>query len=136
MSQYVLIGNSTSLSTDTVYNKASITSEGSLRIEKKLYRQNARFFNSQVLTPLELWATSIDCRLANSISLMGTALDGFVVYGSIDDTNYYSVETIFPDTNVNHPNMFYYNLINPPPYIKIHNGSSTNTITLDYSITV
>ena len=30
MSQYVLIGNSTSLSTDTIYNKASINSEGSL----------------------------------------------------------------------------------------------------------
>ena len=46
------------------------------------------------------------------------------------------VETIFPITNINHPDMFYNNLINPPPYIKIHNGSSANTITLDYSITV
>ena len=134
MSQLELIGTSTATGID--YNKVLVTTEGSLRIEKKLYRQNARLLNIQILAPLELWATSIDCRLANSISLMGTALDGFVVYGSIDDTNYYKVEIIFPDTNINHPDMFYYNLINPPPYIKIHNGSSANTITLDYSITV
>ena len=134
MSQHEIIGTSTS--TGTSYNKVLVNTEGSLRIEKQLYRQSARFFNSQVLAPLELWATSLDCRLANSISFMGTALDGFVVYGSIDDTNYYKVITIFPDSNVNHPDMFYSNLINPPPYIKIHNGSSANTITLDYSITV
>ena len=134
MSQYEIIGTSTATGID--YNKVLVTTEGSLRIEKKLYRQNARLLNIQNLAPLELWATSIDCRLANSISLMGTALDGFVVYGSIDDTNYFSIITIFPDSNVNHPDMFYSNLINPPPYIKIHNGSTANTITLDYSISV
>tara|TARA_R110000822_G_scaffold70161_7_gene169965 strand:+ start:329 stop:733 length:405 start_codon:yes stop_codon:yes gene_type:complete len=134
MSQSEIIGTSTATGID--YNKVLVTTEGSLRIEKKLYRQNARLLNIQNLAPLELWATSIDCRLANSISLMGTALDGFVVYGSIDDTNYFSIITIFPDSNVNHPDMFYSNLINPPPYIKIHNGSTANTITLDYSISV
>ena len=44
MSQSEIIGTSTATGID--YNKVLVTTEGSLRIEKKLYRQNARLLHN------------------------------------------------------------------------------------------
>jgi len=99
-----------------------------------LNRTEANLLNAETLTPFQLWGTAIDCNEYSSIRFMGIATDGINIYGSIDDVNYYKIYTIFPDTNPNHFNQFNYMLSNPPRYIKIMNGSSTITITLDYSL--
>lgn len=108
--------------------------DGTHITKNKITRTEANLLNSQSLTPLQLWGTHIDCLEHNSIRFLGVATDAFNIYGSIDDTNYYKIYTIFPDTNPNHLNQFNYMFSNPPRYIKIMNGSSTITITLDYSL--
>ena len=100
----------------------------------KTQRNEANLLTAESLTSLQLWGTAIDCLEHNSIRFIGEANEPFNIYGSIDDTNYYLIYTIYPDTNPNHLNQFNYMFSNPPRYIKIMNGSSTITITLDYSL--
>ena len=100
----------------------------------KTQRSEANLLTSESLTPLQLWGTSIDCNDFNSIRFIGTSTDLFNIYGSIDDTNYYKIYSIYPDSDPNHLNHFNYKFDNPPRYIKIKNDSSTITITLDYSL--
>ena len=108
--------------------------DGTQITKNKITRTEANLLNSESLTPHQLWGTSIDCNEFNSIRFMGIATDAFNIYGSIDDTNYYKLDVVYPDTNPNHLNQFNYMFSNPPRYIKIKNGSSTITITLDYSL--
>tara|TARA_R110000803_G_scaffold2877_1_gene9987 strand:+ start:319 stop:867 length:549 start_codon:yes stop_codon:yes gene_type:complete len=108
--------------------------DGTQITKNKISRTQANLLNAETLTSLQLWGTAIDCLEYSSIRVMGIATDGFNIYGSIDDVNYYKIWTVFPDTNPNHLNQFNYMFTNPPRYIKIMNGSSTITITLDYSL--
>tara|TARA_R110000765_G_scaffold386637_1_gene478705 strand:- start:796 stop:1356 length:561 start_codon:yes stop_codon:yes gene_type:complete len=100
----------------------------------KAQRVEANLLNGEILTPHTLWGTAIDCNEYSSIRVMGTATDAFNIYGSIDDVTYYKIDVVTPDTNPNHLDQFNYLLESPPRYIKIKNGSSTITITLDYSL--
>ena len=97
-------------------------------------RVEANLLTTETLTPHTLWGTAIDCNEYSSIRVMGIATDAFLIYGSIDDVTYYKMSQVNPDTNPNH--LYHFNdlLENPPRYIKIKNGSSTITITLDYSL--
>ena len=100
----------------------------------KAQRVEANLLTTETLTPHTLWGTAIDCNEYSSIRVMGIATDAFLIYGSIDDVTYYKMSQVNPDTNPNH--LYHFNdlLENPPRYIKIKNGSSTITITLDYSL--
>ena len=109
--------------------------DGTHITKNKITRTEANLLNAESLTPAQLWGTAIDCLEHSSIRVMGIATDAFNLYGSIDDTNYYKLDVVYPDTNLNHLNHFNHILQNPPRYIKIKNGSSTITITLDYSLT-
>ena len=108
--------------------------DGTQITKNKITRTEANLLTAESLTPFQLWGTAIDCNEYSSIRFMGIATDGFNIYGSVDDTNYYKIDTVYPDTNPNHLNQFNYMFSNPPRYIKIMNGSSTITITLDYSL--
>tara|TARA_R110000803_G_scaffold64117_6_gene124991 strand:+ start:175 stop:735 length:561 start_codon:yes stop_codon:yes gene_type:complete len=108
--------------------------DGTHITKTKITRTQANLLTTESLTSLELWGTNIDCSNSKSIRFLGVANEPFNIYGSIDDTNYYLIYTIIPSVNLNHLNHFNYMFSNPPKYIKIKNGSSANTITLDYSL--
>ena len=108
--------------------------DGTQITKNKITRTQANLLTTETLTPHTLWGTAIDCNEYSSIRVMGIATDAFLIYGSIDDVTYYKMSQVNPDTNPNH--LYHFNdlLENPPRYIKIKNGSSTITITLDYSL--
>jgi hypothetical protein len=109
--------------------------DGTHITKTKITRSQSNLLNAVSLTSLQLYGTAIVCTTFDSIRFLGTAQEAFNIYGSIDNTNYYLIYTIFPETNINHLGHFNYKFDDPPRYIKIKNGdSATNTITLDYSL--
>ena len=119
---------------DDTINPLLVDSAGKLHTLTAVVRTETNLLTTENLTSLQLWGTAIDCLEYNSIRFLGIATNAFNIYGSIDDTNYYKIYTIYPDTNQYHLNQFNYMFSNPPRYIKIMNGLSANTITLDYSL--
>tara|TARA_R110002153_G_scaffold40286_2_gene115395 strand:+ start:190 stop:663 length:474 start_codon:yes stop_codon:yes gene_type:complete len=107
---------------------------GTQKTKNKTTRTEVSLLNAESLSSLQLWGVAIDCEEYSSIRFIGIATDAFNLYGSIDDTNYYKLDTVFPETNPNHLYHFNHLLQNPPRYIKIKNGSSSISITLDYSL--
>ena len=109
--------------------------DGTHITKNKITRTDGTLMTAQSLAILELYTTNIDCSAHTSLRLIGIATEPFNIYGSIDDVNYYLIDTIYPSANLNHLNHFNYKFEHPPKYIKIKNGSSTNTATIHYDLT-
>ena len=109
--------------------------DGTHITKNKITRTDGTLMTAQSLAILELYTTNIDCSAHTSLRLIGIATEPFNIYGSIDDVNYYLIDTIYPSANLNHLNHFNYKFEHPPKYIKIKNGSSANTATIHYDLT-
>ena len=93
--------------------------------------ENVLAFNT-LLTGSQLYGVGIDCTGHKSLRLLGEAQWAFNIYGSTDEIHWYKIDVVNPDPT--HSNHYHYYLDNPPKYIRIKNGGSSNTITMYYSL--
>tara|TARA_R110000744_G_scaffold37086_4_gene85278 strand:+ start:203 stop:727 length:525 start_codon:yes stop_codon:yes gene_type:complete len=94
-------------------------------------RSSGALMTNEILSGSSIFGTNIDCRNFKNLRIYGLNLSGhsFFILGSQDDTNYFELEEIYPNSNFN----FSKDIINAPPYIKIKSGMG-ETFTLHYSL--
>ena len=118
-----------------VFLKAS--SGGNLETINNFDRGNhTTYLNNVGFTSNQEHTSSIDLEGYKGIVIYGSALNSnnFFIAGSGDNTSFFrdSLNNVIPDSSIN--NEFVKSFTNLPRYIKLINGSSTNTITLHYQL--
>ena len=118
-----------------VFLKAS--SGGNLETINNFDRGNhTTYLNNIAFTSNQEHSSSIDLQGYKGIVIYGSALNSnnFFIAGSGDNTSFFrdSLNNVIPDSSIN--NEFVKSFTNLPRYIKLINGSSTNTITLHYQL--
>ena len=95
-------------------------------------RATANILFNTSLSSSQLYGVKIDCREYNSLRVMGTATWAFNLHGSTDDSHYYKIAVVTPDSG--HDDHYHHYLPNPPHYVRVKNGSSANTVTMYHSL--
>ena len=106
--------------------------DGRLRVKSQVARTEDVLAFNTVLTSSQLYGVGIDCTDYRSLRVMGVATLAFNLYGSTDEIHWYKIDAITPDAG--HSNHYHYHLENPPKYVRVKNGLSSNTLTMYYGL--
>tara|TARA_R110002126_G_scaffold41616_4_gene121138 strand:+ start:2051 stop:2830 length:780 start_codon:yes stop_codon:yes gene_type:complete len=85
--------------------------------------------NSGVVAGAAVLST-IDARSYRSLRLFGDATASFKVQGSIDNSNFYNVVSVYPDEDSN----FSVTVDKVPPYVRIQNDATSQTMVVESAL--
>lgn len=70
------------------------------------------------------FSSTVDARSYRELRLFGSAQNEIHVQGSIDNSNFYNVVNVYPDSDFN----FSVSIAAVPPYVRVENGSTSQSV--------